>query len=107
MKKVQVHRVKHITGLLNVYDVVVNYSSGVEERYPIKNNETITIEVIDQDCYLSVWYHPYGDIRYPLCDAFLVKAEDKDKSLIFDRTVKGLNVTKVFLIEKPVTEQPR
>jgi hypothetical protein len=47
MKKVQVHRVKHITGLLNVYDVVVNYSGGVEERYPIKNNETITIELID------------------------------------------------------------
>jgi hypothetical protein len=106
MKKVQVHRVKHFGGALNVYDVVVNYTNEVEERYPIKNNETITIEITDQDCSLSVWYHPYGDRRYPLCEAFLVKAEDKDKSLIFDRIVKGM-VADVFLIEKPLNENQR
>jgi hypothetical protein len=107
MKIIQVHRKKYLSASVHVYDVVVNYFNGIEERYPIKNNETITINLKDQNCYLSIWYHSFGyRTRLMLCEAFLIKAEDRDKSLIFKRSGKGLN-TKMVLIENSLVEQPK
>jgi hypothetical protein len=102
MKKIQIHRVKYFAASFHIYDVVVKYDNGIEERHPLKNGQTISVELEDRDCLLSIWYHSFNQkTRYQISNTYFVKYDESDLNLVFDKDGKGFSAI-MILKKKPI-----
>jgi len=85
MKNITITRIKRFNGRYDLYEVNVFYVDGIEKRFPIKYGQSIILELPDNDCSLSIWYHSKGyKTNLQVTESLPIKSSDKDKNLIFD-----------------------